>query len=207
MPPCSPHGTQFVARVYGSYSCSYANFEMTEKDFDLRVAEEYGKAQAILETLQQLVEKVKEDPSKKGPKLKSSIVDIKLHFVGSLDGLAALRSDIDTSLEKCVLASRDVGNIDQAINKLSSIRAKLEVDDVTKTECTKWAEDLLSIKNTLEKRYQIKKVDSEKQASVSSLTEQLKQKDLQIEQLNKSVQERDLQLQEVQKQLGSQTPK
>lgn len=180
---------------------------MTEKDFDLRVAEEYGKAQAILETLQQLVEKVKEDPSKKGPKLKSSIVDIKLHFVGSLDGLAALRSDIDTSLEKCVLASRDVGNIDQAINKLSSIRAKLEVDDVTKTECTKWAEDLLSIKNTLEKRYQIKKVDSEKQASVSSLTEQLKQKDLQIEQLNKSVQERDLQLQEVQKQLGSQTPK
>lgn len=161
----------------------------TDKDFELRVAEEYGKAFAILETLQQTVEKLKEDPSKKSSKVKSTITDIKLNFSGTVDGMGSLRSDVGALLEKCVLATKDLDSMDQAIRKLSSLRSKLEAEDITKAECTKWLEDLESIKNSLERRHQIKRIDSERQASVSSLTEQLKQKEETISQLNQKIQE------------------
>lgn len=188
--------------MYGDHSSQSTNFEMsTDKDFDLRVAEEYGKAQAIIETLQQLAEKVKEDPTKKSPKTQSTLTAMKLQLTGCSDGLSSLREDTDTLLEKCVLVVKDVANLDQAVKRLGGIRNKLEAEDITKADCTKWVEDLGVVKTSLEKRFQIKKVDSEKQASVSSLTEQLKQKDQQIDQLNKSLQERDLKLQEIQKHL------
>lgn len=173
----------------------------SDKDFDLRVAEEYGKAHAIIETLQDIVEKVKEDPSKKAPKTNTSISSLKIQLTGCSDGLSSLREDTDTLLEKCVLVVKDVASLDQAVKRLSTIRTKLEAEDITKTDCSKWAEDLETVKTSLEKRYQIKKIDSEKQASVSSLTEQLKQKDAQIESLNKNIQERDSKLQEIQKHL------
>lgn len=173
----------------------------TDKDFELRVAEEYGRARAIVETLQKLCEKVKDNPGNVSPKTDSALSGAKLQITGCADGVASLREDTDTLLEKCVLVVKDVASLDQAVKRLGNIRTKLEGEDVTKSDCTKWAEDLETVKTSLEKRYQIKKVDSEKQASVSSLTEQLKQKDQQIDQLNKSIQERDLKLQEIQKHL------
>lgn len=159
-----------------------------ENNLELRVAEEYGKALAILETLRQVAEKIKEDPSKRGPKIKTSLTDMKIQFSGVADGLVALRGEVDSLLERGVLVTKDVTNIDQAIKKLGSLRTKLDTEEISKADCSRWIDDLEAIQAALERRYQIKKVDSEKQASVISLTEQLRQKDTQIEQLNAKVQ-------------------
>lgn len=161
----------------------------SENNLELRVAEEYGKALAILETLSQVAEKIKEDPTKKSPKVKTSLTEIRTHFSVAADGLVSLRGEVDALLERGVLVTKDVTSIDQAIKKLSSIRTKLDAEEVTKNDCTRWLEDLEVVKASLEKRYQIKKVDSERQASVSSLTEQLRQKDTQIEQLTTKIQQ------------------
>lgn len=179
----------------------------TDKDFDLRLAEEYGKVQAVVGTLQELADKIKGDPASVSTKTTNALEGVKIQLSGCTDGVSSLREDTDTLLEKGVLVLKEVGSLDHAVRKLSTLRSKLGQEGVSKTDCTKYLEDLEAVKTSLEKRYQIKKVDSEKQASVSSLTEQLKQKDQLIEQLNKSIQERDTKLQEIQKHLTSEVPK
>lgn len=178
----------------------------TDKDLELRVAEEYGKAFAILDTLYQLTEKLKEDPSKKTPKMRTTLTDNKLYLTAAFEGVSALRSDVDTLLERGVLIGKDTNSIDQALKRLGTLRTRLEAEDISKADCTKWLEDLESIKTALEKRYQIKRVDSERQASVSSLTEQLKQRDLQIEQLNQVLQQKDAAIQQLQNAPRAQSP-
>lgn len=161
----------------------------SDNNFQLRVSEELGKAAAIVDTLQQVIEKLQEDPSKKSPKVKSILSDIKIQFSAAFDGLEAIRIDVDTALESCIVIMKDINSMYQATRRLNVLRTKLEAEEITKTDCQKWIDDLEAIKTTLDKRYQIKRVDSEKQASVSSLTEQLKQKDQLIDQLTLKIQE------------------
>src|SRR5271157_3467901 len=129
----------------------------SDKNVDFRVAEELGKAAAIVETLQEVLEKLIEDPAKKSPKIKSMLGDIKIHFSAAFDGLEAIRNDVDSGLESYILAMKDLNSMSQAIRKLSSLRSKMDAEEIIKTDCQRWNEDLNAIKASLEKRYQIKR--------------------------------------------------
>jgi uncharacterized coiled-coil DUF342 family protein len=166
----------------------------TDKDFEIKIAEGYGNISAVIESLQTVITKIEEDKAERTTKAKDSLKDLRIKLNFTADMVVAIRQDLDETLEKCIITAKDLNNIDVAIRKLSAIRTKLEDNEITVTDCRKWFDDVDAIKTALEKRYQIKKVDSEKQASVASLTEQLKQKDSQIEQLTAKVQELQKQL-------------
>jgi uncharacterized coiled-coil DUF342 family protein len=166
----------------------------TDKDFEIKIAEGYGNISAVMESLQEIINKIEEDKAEKSSSSKTALKDLRIKLNFTADMLVAIRQDLDETLERCVLTGKDINNIEVAVRKLNSIRIKLDENDITLADCKKWSDDIETIKTALEKRYKIKKVDSEKQASVSSLTEQLKQKDLQIEQLTTKLQELQKQL-------------
>lgn len=180
-----------------SYSFSIGLVMSTNEDFGIRMAEQYAKVQAILTILEQSAEKLKEDPAKKSTKLKTTLTDLKVNFSTALEGVGNLRTESDSMLENCTLTNKDLTNMEKALRRMLALRSKLDGEEVTKTDCSKWLEELETLKVSLGRRYQIKQVDSEKQASVSSLTEQLKQRDTTIDQLQKEKQEYLIRIQEL----------
>lgn len=177
----------------------------TNQALELKLAEAYGRALAIHEKLVGTIEKIKEDDLKKLPKAKQALTNLKIDFKLAAEGLDQLREETDLVLESGVLTNKDITNMDQSLQKLLTLKIKLEADDITSDQYDKWLGDLVSVKSSLSQRHQVKRVDSERQASVSSLTEQLKKKDEQITELLKEKQERDSQISELTKELVSAT--
>lgn len=158
------------------------------KDLDLKLAEAYARALAIHSMLADAAEKGAEDSAKKTSKTKDHLAELKINFSVAFDGVSSLRDELDTQLEYHIVTNRNLIGMETALRKLSSLRSKMEAGDFTATNCTKWLEELGTVKTSLEKRFEIKKVDSERQATVASLTEQLKKKEETIEKLTQQMQ-------------------
>lgn len=168
---------------------------------EAKIAEAYGRALAIQDKLIHLVEKCREDSGKKSPKLKQALQALEIEFGLATDSLDQLREEADALLEGGVLANRNVTNMESSIKRLISVKNRLHREEISVEDCKKWVDDLGTIKGGLERRYQIKRVNSEKQASVASLTEQLKNKEELITQLTREKQERDGRIGELTKEL------